>query len=394
MYILWAVALAILLAAGVFCWLVVVPVWRVHAAARHFCIKSSTDREYEALPNVSAEELVTELGGKRAASEKVELYLRMPAWLCDRQDDATWMLAHCGEFGVPVAVRALSHTDSSVRRNAAILLGDAVSRAGGVVPALVRALTDECDSVRARAASALGWVVPQDQVDDVVPALTRALSDRSEYVRADAANSLGQLRPRAAAVVPELARGLRDKSYVVRGAAAWALGRFGAEAADAVPGLADTLRDEHALVRCMGAMSLGRLKGEGADDRLKALLKDPDRRVQVWAAFALTRTGAVDCTATLEATLRDPDNKLAAAQALAEVGGPGGRSALPILISEAARDRPREYRLGAICALGMLGSDAGEALPVLEAAMGEDDALIRRFAAEAIKKIKAAQEKE
>jgi hypothetical protein len=88
---MWGVALAFLLIAGVFCWLVVVPVWQVHAVLRKSRLPVKSDAVIKALGaamdgRVSPErrDLVTKLGGPEAAAGKLCLYLRMPQRLFER----------------------------------------------------------------------------------------------------------------------------------------------------------------------------------------------------------------------------------------------------------------------------------------------------------------------
>jgi hypothetical protein len=70
MHILWAIALVLLLSLGAFCWLVVVPVWRVRSALTRL----------QACSNVvewgrEVEHEIAELGGPEASARSIRLYL-------------------------------------------------------------------------------------------------------------------------------------------------------------------------------------------------------------------------------------------------------------------------------------------------------------------------------
>ncbi len=67
LYILWAIALTLLLTAALFCWLVVVPVWRVRAVLT-------------LMPTKNYGPLITKLGGEHAAATELYEYLRRPDW--------------------------------------------------------------------------------------------------------------------------------------------------------------------------------------------------------------------------------------------------------------------------------------------------------------------------
>jgi hypothetical protein len=67
-YILWAIALTLLLTLGAFCWLVVVPVWRVRSVLGSMPVKDCGS-------------LIERLGGDVPAMKTLEGYIRRPNWL-------------------------------------------------------------------------------------------------------------------------------------------------------------------------------------------------------------------------------------------------------------------------------------------------------------------------
>jgi hypothetical protein len=97
LYILWAVALTLLLAAGLFCWLVVVPVCRTRAELQRL-----TDGTVLQDKTLSA--TIDRLGGPQAAIGRIAFYLKLP---CRTEDlevrwAGVWVLGHCGREAIPV----------------------------------------------------------------------------------------------------------------------------------------------------------------------------------------------------------------------------------------------------------------------------------------------------
>ena len=89
-YSLWGICISALLALGLLCWAVVVPVMETHKILGHYAV----DR-------ISDEAVVKELGGAREAARKMRIYRRMPSWLASRKDSTIIPLGNCGRFGVP-----------------------------------------------------------------------------------------------------------------------------------------------------------------------------------------------------------------------------------------------------------------------------------------------------
>jgi hypothetical protein len=113
-YVLWAIALTLLISTALFCWLVVVPVWQVRRAV---------ERAYT---GEQAKLLVRELGGPKLAAARLRNLRRMPSWISDLEDQkgnllggmTRWdryvlLLSWCEKPGVEVLAK-LMHDESVV----------------------------------------------------------------------------------------------------------------------------------------------------------------------------------------------------------------------------------------------------------------------------------------
>ena len=108
-YTYWSIALILLLGLGLFCWLFVVPVWQVTTVIeeRRFWEPIAPDSNLisDAVRRRAAsecEQAIAELGGRRAATKKLHLWMRMPAWTLGGEDIKTvrsikvlYLLAKC-----------------------------------------------------------------------------------------------------------------------------------------------------------------------------------------------------------------------------------------------------------------------------------------------------------
>jgi len=339
-YVLWGAALALLLTAGLVCWLVVVPAWRTRSAvarvekASYVGMKGFGD-VYQ-FNERAAEECVSELGGPTEAVRGLRLYLRLPSKFTPHRKTAKFMLCLCGGAALGELIQLLEDEDIQVRCSAIRALGaiekapaytalfealaeedrTAHSAAFGalrrttspaVIDPAIAALKGECTSARYTAALVLGYVRGPGRIRP----LTSALSDPEANVRARAAESLGLSSDRQAA--EPLARALRDSNGRVRYEAARALARLrdprtvgalvaamkskdtntAAAAAllaigeDAVPAVIGALRSENALARMQAVSVLGRICDSRAVSPLIALLRDKNDGVRMVAAKAL-----------------------------------------------------------------------------------------------------------
>jgi hypothetical protein len=95
MYILWAIALTLLISTGLFCWLVVVPVWRT----RRVVMEYATDYADEIAEGDSCRdrlEAVRILGGPVPAARELRRYLLLPEVVAGHKIEAASILPFCG----------------------------------------------------------------------------------------------------------------------------------------------------------------------------------------------------------------------------------------------------------------------------------------------------------
>jgi len=243
-YVLWAIALTLLLTGGLVCWRIVIPYLQARGAVRAQDPKR--------------------LGPPAQAARKLSVYLRLSRFFPGEpgsRETATWYLGEAGgEEAVPELIDTLKDSDMSVRRYAALALGEIGPAASEASPALAAALQDSNGDVRYAATGALGRIGPA--ASEAVPALTAALKDSDVAVRRTAAESLGQIGPGASEAVPALVEALQDPDAPVHVFAAQALGRIGPGAAGAIPALRAALADPNGdnRVRKAAAEALEKIK--------------------------------------------------------------------------------------------------------------------------------------
>jgi len=121
-----------------------------------------------------------------------------------------------------------------------------------------------------------------------------------------------------------------------------------------------------------------------ASQMLEALLRRLSSKPQ--------RTFSKSTTATLESLAQDEEEdvgiRLAAASAL------GQFEALVSSLEESLTDEDRYVRYDAAMALGIISREAVTAIPALEKALKDKEPQVRRAAASALKKIRAAEQKD
>ena len=158
---------------------------------------------------------------------------------------ATRTLGGTGLAGAVPLIRALNHTNASVRMHATLGLSSLYSnnvrfknlvQAPGwsgnfptnvVVAAIVKLLKDESPDARASAAFALGDM--REQPESVIPALTECLAETTDsQVRQAVAEALGRYGRRAIAAVSSLKQLMDDSDPAVRTAAERALKKIDA----------------------------------------------------------------------------------------------------------------------------------------------------------------------
>ncbi|MHC4201263.1 MAG: HEAT repeat domain-containing protein [Planctomycetota bacterium] len=308
-------------------------------------------------------------------------------------------LKRMGRPAVPALVEALRDKNSSLRGEAAQVLGWIGADAKEAVPALARALKD-VDYVSVLAAGALCKIGPAAK--DAVPSLIKALEDEYEELRTSAACALSAVgAPAAEKAVPVLIRRLRDDCPSVREAAAGALGTIGRGQEETVPALVKALRDDDRRVRYVAAWWLGEI-GEAAKAVAPALVRAlKEARAVRWllihqdnpdwgekyghesivcknCIIALGKIGPASkevlpaLVRTFELEEADWETCGVATKALAKIGKPS----VPSLV-EALRDGSSWVRWQVAVTLGEIGPEAEEAVPALVKALMREETDMR-----------------
>jgi HEAT repeat protein len=288
---------------------------------------------------------------------------------------------------VPVLEKLLADRDPEVRAAAAVSLGEFGRQASDAVPALTQALDDSNHQVRAMSARSLGLIGPA--AHSAIPRLVARLDDPDGTVLMWTIGTLGKFGETAKEAVPKLKRLaqqpgtarwavealstmdtngaavvielLHDAEGGRRQLLARALIKLAPQAGDAVPFLMNDLNSENIGRVATAAQVLGHLgeRARVALPRLQELLHDEDVRLRVRAAGATWKldrqTNAV--LRVLLAALQDESAHRSAARRLAAE------------------------------TLGDMQSIAKDAVPLLEAMLGERSSGERQAAAEALKKI-------
>jgi HEAT repeat protein len=198
LYVLWSIALTLLLALGLVCWLVVVPVWRVRSVLASHAVGRTFTRD-----------AVDELGGKEMAVRRISLYFNVPYTSRDNRMSGAAILGHCGPTAADPLTRALKDHDGKVRAQAAASLGMLGRSATDAVGPLTQVLREDLYSrARLYAARALGNIAVADE--GAISALRKALGDDEVLVRRNAAASLGNLGAAAENAAPDLRRAIED----------------------------------------------------------------------------------------------------------------------------------------------------------------------------------------
>jgi HEAT repeat protein len=323
LYIYWGIALTLLLALGLVCWLVVVPVCRVHGALKR--LKSSPD---VVVWGRRVEREIAELGGPEACVRGIRLYLMLPRGVAPHRRQAIDVLGMCGPAAGPTLLGMLS--DEDVAQPAVICAALGSTGDNRAVPALIDVLRSADSRARVSAAAALGKL----KDPRAVPALTAVLAKESAAMyqeppdlgpgalRRTAAAALGSIGDaRAFDALLTVVQDEKDER-LIRGTAAISLGKLdtpkaagplmkamdsrekrvahcaviGLKCMDhraAIPRMIEALRDEDEVMRGIVACMLGEMKAEEALSALKSVAeKDKDPNVRQAAAAALKKIKA------------------------------------------------------------------------------------------------------
>ncbi|HVG01835.1 MAG TPA: HEAT repeat domain-containing protein, partial [Nitrospira sp.] len=172
----------------------------------------------------------------------------------------------------------------------------------------------------------------------------------------------------------------------VRGAAASALGDLGK--VQGIPALERALEDKIPAVKTSAAISLGELGVKDSIIPLRKALADPNPVVKAAVVSALLRAG--EPFGTVAPALyelmqnHDPGTRSAAGKAVGRAHGTNTRAAIEFLAGMLKDPIPRP-RIAAARALGQI--DDLDALPILRAALHDEDDAVRATAGGAIARL-------
>ena len=143
--------------------------------------------------------------------------------------------------------------------------------AHSAIPEIIRVMGEKEDS-RSNASQTLGAIGPG--LAEELPSLTKLLKSPNFYTRLMAANALAKMGPVAAPAVPNLIAQLDDENMQARGAMAWALGEIGPLAAPAIPHLVARLDQTDRLVAPRIRIALPKIGSASVPALLMALDTD------------------------------------------------------------------------------------------------------------------------
>jgi HEAT repeat protein/beta-lactamase regulating signal transducer with metallopeptidase domain len=231
----------------------------------------------------------------------------------------------------------------------------AISKIGAAaVPTLAAAVKDENRNVRRFAIDALRRMSSDAQL--ALPALLQAFKNDDPATRRLAINAVGSIRRGTKEVIAALMEALNDKEERVRAAAASAFSWFGESAKPAIPALVKALADKDDLVRFRAIESLGSI-GAGA------------RAVPTVSRWLLDQ---------------DHNTRQSAFNYLQQLKPEEVKEAVPALM---ALLKEPNWQANAVQELTRIGPAAKEAIPALNELLRSDDAILRKRAIEALKKI-------
>lgn len=249
-----------------------------------------------------------------------------------------------------------------------------------VIPLLEKAFKDEQPAVRLAAAGAL-YHTGQTAMWETV---RQAASAHNPEERATALRLIGDLKDARGLAI--LLEAITHTQPSVRGAAASALGDLGK--VQGIPALEQALQDKIPAVKTSAAISLGELGVKDSLAVLRNALADPNPVVKAAVVSALLRVGepfdGVGTELYELAQNTDPGTRSAAAKAVARAHGANTKAGVEFLAGMLKDPIPRP-RIAAARALGHIGG--WEVLPILKAALHDEDDAVRATAGGAIARI-------
>jgi HEAT repeat protein len=265
---------------------------------------------------------------------------------------ASQALAEIGAPAVPSLSSALNDFDDNVRWQAIVALGKIGRPALDTIPRLLEALDDVDPDVRAAAAETFGLLGAKHT--PIVDRLKQAMNDEHSLVRASALWSLWELTGRRESIV-DLAGLLPHQDWMVAARADRHLTSIGRPAVQELTQRLESMGSpgRHGIARTLG--HIGR-QAEPAVPALVGCLDDSNAELSAAAARALGQIGhsaVLDVTRFLE---RAPTRGRANAVRALGLIGPDACDSLPMLLAELDAPKPdRAVTLNSIRAVGQIG---------------------------------------
>jgi len=273
---------------------------------------------------------------------------------------------------------ALEDQASLVKATVIKVLGKSNDRS--IIPLLEKALKDDQPAVRLAAAGALYHAGQADMWDRI----QQATAAPNPEERATALRMVGDLKDARGLSI--LLEAMTSPQPSVRGAAASALGDLGK--VQGIPALEKALDDKVPAVKTSAAISLGELGVRESLTALRKSLGDQNPVVKAAVVSALLRVEepfeSVGGALYALAQNNDPGTRSAAGKAAGRAHGPNTPAAVEFLAGLLKDPIPRP-RIAAARALGQIGGL--EVLPILKAALHDEDDAVRATVGAAIVRI-------
>jgi HEAT repeat protein len=310
--------------------------------------------------------------------------------------EAIWFVTRNKKV-VPGFIEALSDDDVEVRRFAVSMIGLVEADLQDVIQPLIAALADPNPFVRGTAAMVLADY--GQKAAEVLPHLERLLQD-DEFIRVTAVHAVLCIAPgRTEELTPLLTEALSSGDKTVRQRAAQVLGEIPAAGTIAIQSLVQALGDEDEFVRLTVLNSLNNI-GTAAAPATSALVKilaDSDDIIERgFAALVLGSIGlpAEEALPQLTRCLQEPGDtpariyfRLKVADALWRISGEADHL---LQMGLEAVGRPEWWlRWQGAGTLGELGASGRAAISQLRRMVDVEHQLVRRSAAESMRKIEA-----
>jgi HEAT repeat protein len=249
-------------------------------------------------------------------------------------------------------------------------------------PILLKSLKSDNLLMRQRAAAASSEVAEFAKDPAAAEALIGALQDKDITVREYATVALAAMGDPGS--FGPLMQALEDTAPAVRWNAAAGLGQM--KDARAIPLLLSAMKDQDDRVRSAAQTALLCFAGDSkVADYFLAALTDKAPHIRSMAVFMLERVDGKYSVVALIGALEDK-NDIVRGDAVRALGGLGDARAVAPLVEALRNDKWCMIRQWAAYALGQIGSP--QATEGLQAALKDEDEIVRAAAAEALKKIR------